>query len=69
MTAATLLRVLATVPDARDIILRGRGKRAVLSCSVLDGTVPRGWHRCLEPSMQRLEGYQRIVWDGQEDLL
>ena len=42
------------------LVIKGR-REAVISCTVPDGPVPKGWRRVNELPLQQVEGYQRIV--------
>ena len=64
MTASELLQLLAWCPGAFDIVIKGRGNRAMLSLTTLeDARLPEGWRLTNEPSFQRLAGHKRVIYD------
>ena len=66
MDVRELAEVLRAVPDARDVIVKGR-KCTVISCSIKDlEPVPSGWRKASEFKMQAIPGYKRIVFDQGE---
>jgi hypothetical protein len=62
MTVTDLLQVLQQVPNAVEVIVKGR-KETVIGCSIPDtDPIPAGWARVNELVVQQIEGYKRIKW-------
>jgi hypothetical protein len=63
MNADQLIKLLATVPGAIEVTVKGR-KDTMLSCSIPDGEVPIGWRAASEMSSQHVIGFRRILYVG-----
>jgi len=75
MNAKEVIEILQQVPDAIDVIVKGRPYRGqdeylrtlnntVIGCSIPDGAIPAGWRAGTEPGIQKVSGYRRIIYTG-----
>lgn len=64
MSLEELQRILSTLPSGSfAVVVKGRA-RPVITASIPDGSIPKGWKACAEPSYQHVIGSRRIRWEG-----